>query len=301
MKLKNFLLITFLAFISFSCRTTVVDNNSLKKEINYIPYYLKVYEADSLYLVKNYKKSYDILDSLFALYEPLNMSIYYELKTYYSAKIILNKNIELNDFSRLVSKYGFTKEMIENDSLLNDYCQKNNFFELQNYDDLRAKNLKSLNLSLRNEIIEMIAQDQLYRRTDFDKQNKIDSINAKKIIKIFDDFGYPNEFLIGNSSIDKMYVGIEALLLHTRDNERLNYFMPKVLEYIKKGKASPKIYANMRDQFELYHDKEQFYGSYDNKTNTPVNEMNRRRKEIGLPCYGYEKWRTNKLYPNMKF
>ncbi|SHI45409.1 hypothetical protein [Flavobacterium terrae] len=301
MKFKHFLLIVFLAFVSLSCRTTVVDNNSLKKEINYIPYYLKVYEADSLFITNNFLKSYQILDSLFQKYEPLNMSVYYELKTYYSAKIILNKDIELNDFSRLVSKYGFTKEMIESDSLLNDYCKKSNFFDLQNYDDLRAKNVKSLNLSLRNEIIEMIGQDQLYRRTDFDKQNKIDSINAKKIIKIFDDFGYPNEFLIGNSSIDKMYVGIEALLLHTRDNERLNYFMPKVLEYVKKGKASPKIYANMRDQFELYHDKEQFYGSYDNKTNTPVDEMNRRRKEIGLPCFGYEKWRTNKLYPNMKF
>ena len=64
----------------FSCKsnyTRIGDKNA-----NYIPYYLKVYEADSLYIIGEYKNSYKILDSLFKKYEPINMPIYFEYEQY---------------------------------------------------------------------------------------------------------------------------------------------------------------------------------------------------------------------------
>lgn len=299
---KGFALLFFLMTnLIFSCKTTAIQNNSIEKEVNYIPYYLKVYEADSLYIVKNYQKSHKILDSLFKKHEPINMSIYYELCTYYKTRIILNKNINTNNFSKLITKYGLTEDMIRNDSILNIFYQENKPFFIKNYTDLRSQNISTININLRNEIKEMSIKDQSYRQSDFEKQNKIDSINSIKISHIFKNFGYPNEFVIGNSSVDHTYIGIEAILLHTADNDRINYFMPKVFEFIKKGKASPKMYANLKDQMELYHDKEQYYGSYENKTSISVNELNKRRKEIGLPNYGYEKWRLKKLYLNQVF
>ncbi|MES2544552.1 MAG: hypothetical protein V4548_06685 [Bacteroidota bacterium] len=170
---------------------------------------------------------------------------------------------------------------------------------------MRNIHLATLKIDLRNAIKEMRIQDQFYRTQDYEgniaEQNKIDSINAKKIIKIFNDFGYPNENIIGEFNIDNSFVDIVTILLHTKDSERLDYFMPEILNFIKKGTASPKTYASMKDQYNLYHGNEQYYGSYENKTSINLNELNRRRKIIGLPNYGYEKWRFKQLYPNEEY
>jgi hypothetical protein len=107
------------------------------KEVNYIPYYLKVYEADSLYIIKDYKKSYDILDSLFKKHEPLQMANYYEVNNYYKLKIILNKKINIFDFSELISKYRLTDLALKNDSIFNIiYLKEKKYFD-ENYIFLR--------------------------------------------------------------------------------------------------------------------------------------------------------------------
>ena len=72
-----------------------------------------------------------------------------------------------------------------------------------------------------------------------------------------------------------------------------------VLEFVKKGEAKPFVYANMFDQYYLYNGEEQFYGSYTNKVQTPEAELNRRRRSIGLPSYGYEQWKFKKLCGNL--
>jgi hypothetical protein len=215
-------------------------------------------------------------------------------------KIILNKKIDINKFSELISKFNVTDDQIKTDTLLNIYYFKKKKYLDKNYNQLRNVYLNSLNLNLRNQIKKMSEEDQFYRRKgnyQQDKQNLIDSINSKKIIEIFDTFGYPNESLIGDSSIDNSIVNITTMLLHTKDKERIDYFIPKIMEYIKKGKAPPNVYAFMYDQYNLYNGKKQYYGSYENKTDISIKELNKRRKTIGLTNYGYEKWRINNLYP----
>lgn len=302
---KIVLFFLMVIFSLFSCKTKEVVSNTVKKEVNYIPYYLKVYEADSLFITKNYIKSYEILDSLFRKYEPINMPNYNEVYNYYKLKIILKKKIDKNNFSELISKYNLNNEILEKDSLFNIYYKKKKKFIDKNYGVLKQKYISSLNLNLRNEIKDMRIQDQLYRNKDYqtniDKQNKIDSINSNKTKKIFENYGYPNQSVIGDFMIDKTFADIEIVLLHTKDDERINYYLPKVLEFIKKGKAFPKTYAVMQDQFNLYNGQEQYYGSYENKTGITVNELNKRRKTIGLPSYGYEKWRFKKLYPDEEY
>ncbi|CAM4044934.1 MULTISPECIES: hypothetical protein [Flavobacterium] len=299
--MRNIIIIV-LCFFTFSCKSTYTRIGS--KEANYIPYYLKVYEADSLYIVKDYKRSYKILDSLFKKFEPVNAHIYYEVINYMKLKVILNKRISRKETENWILNYGVTLSRLENDSILNLYYSKDEKLK-KDYPKLREKFISSIHLDLREEIVKMIEQDQFYRKKDYqeniDKQEEIDAKNAKRYIEIFNQYGYPSARVIGDYSIDKRMISEDAILLHTNDEERINYFLPKILEFINKGEARPMIYANMYDQFYLYNGEKQYYGSYNSEVDISVMELNRRRKTIGLPNYGYEKWRFKKLYPNEEF
>ena len=113
---------SFVAFLCLlfliSCKSNYTSVGS--KNANYIPYYLKVYEADSLYLVGNYERSYHILDSLFDKFEPLNMTLYFEYESYVKTSVILNKNVNSkSQICSLIEKFGYSYQDIKTDSLLN--------------------------------------------------------------------------------------------------------------------------------------------------------------------------------------
>ena len=297
--MKKGIIFIILIFLCFSCKSSYTKIGD--KKANYIPYYLKVYEADSLYIVGNNKHSFEILDSLFKKYEPINLQMYYEVINYMKLKVILNKQTSKKELKRWIVKYGVSLSRLENDSLLRYYYTSRNKWLIKNYPKFREKFMTSINLDLREEINKMIFQDQYYRNNNYqaniDKQNRIDSINSKKCINIFKKYGYPNDKIIGDFSIDKRVINISTILLHTKDKERIDYFLPKVLEFIKKGQAPPKVYALMYDQYYLYNGSDQYFGSYSNPTDTPTNELNARREKIGLPNYFYDEWRYKKLYP----
>ena len=63
------------------------------KNSDYIPYYLKVYEADSLFTLKDYQGSYKILDDLFKKYDAKNTVSFYEYGTYL-ASCLMTGNTE---------------------------------------------------------------------------------------------------------------------------------------------------------------------------------------------------------------
>jgi hypothetical protein len=101
------LLFTCIITLLLSCKssyTRIGDKNA-----NYIPYYLKVNEADSLFLVGNYQKSHKILDSLFQKYEPANTDRFYEYGVYLMSCIMANDTIGLKKkMSYSYKKYGGT-------------------------------------------------------------------------------------------------------------------------------------------------------------------------------------------------
>ncbi len=130
---------------------------------------------------------------------------------------------------------------------------------------------------------------------------KQDVKNQELLINLFDKDIYPNNRVIGNYSIDKKNTSIVVPLLHTNDSMRINYYLPKIKEFIKKGKCPPFIYAVMLDQFHLYNGNKQFYGSY-NIARILVEDYpkyNRRRAKIGLPSLEFETHRLNKLKSKM--
>lgn len=294
---KAIVLIIIISTFIISCKSNYTKIGN--KNANYIPYYLKVYEADSLFIVKKYKDSYKILDSLQKSNGLINIKNYNEYLTYLKDKIILDSKIKDIEFLKIFS-YGIPIEYVTNDSILSiHFNKKSNQYQKQ-YIEKREEFLSKINYKLREEIVKMKFNDQLYRKNSGYQKNKhlqdsIDLTNQKKLILIFDKYGFPNEKKIGDYDIDDSDVSIIGILLHTKDSIRKNIFLPKILDFVKKGEADPLVYASLIDQLMLYNGQEQIYGSYENSTSG--SKVNEKRRQIGLPVLGYEKWRARKLYP----
>ncbi len=278
-----------------------------QKTSNYIEgdYYASMYKADSLFIVNRPRESYEILDNLFKKFKPINLKIYYELKTYTKAAFLINQEKKsFKALKSLIEDHGLTWNQIKNDSILKVISLKMKMDSV-NHKCLYEKFTSKLNLELRSEILKMKKADQLYRKNrnkfqkNIHKQDSIDEVNTKRLIQIFEQYGYPNHTLVGSYDLKtNSNPDIRALLLHTKDSIRLNYFLPKILEYIKKGKCDPIVYASIYDQYLLYNNKKSRYGSITTKEPelTFKTTINSNRQEVGLPKYGYEAWRRNILY-----
>ena len=306
---KVALLVLIMLFLLFSCKTKQVQENNMevleKKEVNYIPYYLKVYEADSLYLVYNFEGSYKILDELFKYYEPLNTEKYKEFETYISCCYKLNKNIDLKKlFTKSIEFYGTNTRYIKYDILLEKAFNQSNFSELE-ISDLTKKYRNKLNFQLRYSIIDICKKDQLNRQNgDFGKNMSVsDSINKMKLRQIFSKYDYPSEKLIGEFYIDSTDVDLSFVFLHTEIEFRTKFLLPKVLKAVKKGLAYPELFSQSYDRYlEDYKGGKQLYGSYNlvrSKKNTELidnKKIDSIRRSIGLPNIGYNRWRTKTKY-----
>ncbi len=85
MKILKYIVLIF-TIILISCNSNkklnAISSKENQKEVNYIPYYLKIYEAKELYESKEYEKSYNLLDSLFRYYQPIETPTVYEMDIY---------------------------------------------------------------------------------------------------------------------------------------------------------------------------------------------------------------------------
>lgn len=294
--MKNCTISFLLLFLTFlvSCKSGDTKIGSINS--NYIPYYQKIYEADSLYVVGNYDQSYRVLDSLFKLYEPINTFRLREYETYCILSRLMNKKLKSKDFFKLVSNYGYDKNWMTGDSILKSY-----YNSIPNSEKLykagREKYLKSIDLELRAKIVEMVIEDQKYRTGKSTPEilalRKVaDSINELEVRKIFYNVGYPNEKIIGNYTIDISNVSINPILYHTSTSTDKEYFFYKVLEYTRQGKVEPDVYAFMIDRYNLFRFDKQFYGTFRDRLNISESETNKNRNSIGLPSLDYEEWKN---------
>jgi hypothetical protein len=298
----RFLLIIITISIFYSCKSTI--NNKKETEINYIPYYLKVYEADSLYLVKNYTKSYQILDSLFKIYEPLNLESYKEYETYISCAFQLNKKI---DYKKMIlhsiENLGTNTKNIKYDTLFN-IAFKNTNIPKEELDLHTKKYRTSLNYKLRDSIKQICIDDQKARRnsTFSEEIRKHDSINERKLKKIFESYDYPSEKLIGGYYIDSTNVNLNVVYLHTNHDFRINFLLPRIFRAVKLGKAYPEEYTESYDRYLEVTTGKQLYGSYNLRREKQFTEfvnpkkIDSIRKSVGLPHLKYNKWRFKKKY-----
>ena len=301
--------VILLSFVVLCCKTKQLPEKVIiqteNKELNYIPYYIKVYEADSLYLVNNFEGSFELLDNLFKEYEPLNTERYKEYDTYLSCCYKLKKNIDLRKlFEKAITYYGTNTRYIKYDTLLENAFKTCKFSDIELKDFTNTYRSK-LNFKLRDSIIDICKKDQLYRQNgDYGKNmSSSDSINKVKLRQIFSKYDYPSEKLIGEFYIDSTDVDLSFAFLHTESEFRMNFLLPKVLIAVKKGLSYPELYTQSYDRYlEDYKGGKQLYGSYKlervKKTTEIINEkkLDSIRKSIGLPSKGYIKWRLKSKY-----
>jgi hypothetical protein len=302
---KYNLLILILFTILFSCKSSYTHVGD--KNANYIPYYLKVNEADSLHLVGNYKQSQHILDSLFKKFEPLRLSFYNEYFTYYRNKILLNDFDKMDVvLKKVVSDYGFNIGLYLKDSL-NSVAMKKAKFTEQDLKGFYESYVKSLNLEYRTAIEKMIENDQRVRLSvprNKEEWEKVDKENAETIKKLIAKYGYPSIKKIGPYEFTDKSSNISTLFLHASKEERENYILDLMLESVKKGECEPNDFANVYDKY-LYvsgeHDGKVLYGELrDRKKSIDMVVLNPKkidsiRKSIGLEHLDYKRWKFKKL------
>lgn len=295
-------LYVFLSFITvllllFACavkqpKQTIVDN---KKDVNYIPYYLKVYEADSLYLVGDYKGSYEILDSLFK--EKTSYNILNEVNTYLKSAYFLNERESVNlTIKKLIKEFGYQGDLFKEDSLYNIILSSSgiNSKEILSWENTYLKNL---DYDLLDTINSMMLRDQKFRlkeTKDFSSMLKNDSLNAVRLKELLSSSIVPTiregmgVYIKGR---EKKSLDIDVLLLHVNDSLRMTYFAPIILKNVKEGRSNPYLYASMVDRSSLHTNGYQVYGTnlfyLENKTivshlKNDLEKTNELRNEIGL-------------------
>jgi len=287
----------------FSCKSSYTKTGD--KNANYIPYYLKVYEADSLFLTNNFERSYQILDSLFKEYEPLCMNNYAEYSIYLGAAI-KSGNVE-NIAQKVrygVSHFGGIVALHkENFDMYDELLIAANLTE-EEVSNLEKEYYNNLNLELRDEMIQMFKDDQAIRNNDdinIEEMQIIDRNNRIKLEAIFDEYGYPSDDLVGTDytvSIKGEYVREVILLIH-QDKGFKEKYLPFLLDNVKRGKCDPSIYAMVYDRMMLDSLGKQYFGSYDcsygkcKLLNPEI--IDSIRMSVGLPNLNYYEWRLQQF------
>lgn len=277
-----------LAIIIVSCQT------EKKTECNYVTdYYQNVYKADWEFETKNYQKAFDLYHDAFKSCEAVNTANYNEIWKFTETSAILK---------RFDITYDYAKKLILNGVELNRFGNSENFDEFlksefgQNltseYQKLREKFEKNADFNLRDELVAMRTADQLYRNENYQentlKQDSIDKLHEKRLIEIFETIGYPTDKIVGPHTRDYP-VDVGLLLLHTDDSIRMNYFVPKLKEFVQKGTASPYTLGTVIDQFHLYNGDPQINGTYGAqgggyaKMISDLKKVDSNRISIGLP------------------
>ncbi|WP_336703929.1 hypothetical protein [Chryseobacterium indologenes] len=265
-----YLLIT--VFIVLSCKSN-----------DYIAYYNRVNEIDSIYRIANQpEKAIKQYRKLFKKYIPKNQDRIKEYETY----------IKLADQHQ--KNFGGKKSLYKLIPLIAPYegSERSYFGLFQKYgiESTEVKQRiaswkKSLNKRLVDSFSVAFVRDQAEGRRNPQLMEKNDRINAQLLKWTFENYGYPSVQKIGLIGNGGVFMPMHPLFSHMIGEKEYPYFKTKMLEYIQSGDCIPKDYANMVDRHNLQISKEGIiygvYLSYDAIVDTI--KANQERKKIGIP------------------
>ena len=308
--------ITFisLVLIIISCSSKQKFASEKKQEaLNYIPYYLKVYEADSLFTLKDYQGSYKILDDLFKKYDAKNTVSFYEYGTYLASCLMTGntENIDIKvrksyrDFGVLVV-LGFDSQKHIDDLI------KLSKITTSEIEELKKEYLNSLNQPLISKLTQMLSEDQSVRinyspegMAFYEKKHK------KELDSIFLSSGYPSEKELGQdiffdmNNIKSTIPHFEAILIHISkeaNKEGFEELNNEIVTYLKNGTCKPLDYATYYDSNLWVTKNQQKYGTIlgeDVENRIPLSnpkKIDSIRKSVGLPSKNYLIWRDKINY-----
>lgn len=299
---KTAILLGIMVTALVSCKSSYIrigDENA-----NYIPYYLKVYEADSLFIVGDYERSYEILDSLFKKYEPINIDGYEEYLIYIASSIELN-NIKKNRLRKrlkyLYANHGnhdvfieyFTTDKVKGFIETTDTLGINIGKQLMKYN-------KSVDSELRHLVENMVKEDLEAREGEIKVENleRVNLRNTQLLDSLIQIDKFPNYKLIGNMKYSGNDANIKALMTHTDQKYKEDVLLEKLFDYMLKGEVDSSTYARVYDRYYFINNGEVYFGDQGKVTDTAMTNI--RRQEIGLHSLSYNRWCVMKKY-NMEY
>lgn len=254
------------------------------KSKDYIVYYNRVNEIDSLYRIANQpEKAIMQYKKLFKKYSPKNQERIKEYETYIKLADQHQKN-----FGGKKSLYKLIPLIAPYEGSYGSYF---GLFKKYGIDSTEVKQRiadwkKGLNKRLVDSFSVAFVRDQAEGRRNPQLMEKNDRINAQLLKWTFENYGYPSVQKIGLIGNGGVFMPMHPLFSHMIGEKEYPYFKAKMLEYIKSGDCIPKDYANMVDRHNLQIDKvEMPYGSYPSYSAIiDTMKVNRNRKKIGLPA-----------------
>lgn len=277
------ILTIIMILILFSC------GNQEKENCNYITdYYQNTAKAEIEFYSGNYQEAFDFYQIAFRNCKAINIGTHNDTWKFAKVCAELGKTkLALNYIEKRIINGGVIGEFQRDDifkSILNSTRGQK---IVSGYNKMREEHIATLNLDLRAELQKMIEIEQNLNSTKLD--DSIYRVNDKRLVEIFEKYGYPNEQIVGSYIIDRISADPTILLLHSRDSIRINYFIPKINKYVRDGKCPPIIAGLLYDNLELYNDQQQTHGTYTNINGgypnmiSDISKVNSNRLSIGLP------------------
>ncbi|QRA42787.1 MULTISPECIES: hypothetical protein [Chryseobacterium] len=241
---------------------------------NYITYYNKVNEADSIYrMANNPKLAVKEYRKIFEEYTPKNQDRIEEYATYITLADQYHEDFggkkSLYQLISLVAPYG--DEYRKYLPLFNKYGIDNPSVE-QKITEWKQGLDKKLIDSFKIALI----RDQEGRPLDTALTRKNVEKNAKLLIWTFKNYGFPTPEKIG-------WFPMPTFISHMVESKKdYPFIKDKLLEYVKSGDFSPRDYARMEDTYLGSHKKITRYGF----NMIPVQDstqIDRNRKSLGIP------------------
>ena len=257
-------------------------NSCNNEKLNYIIYYQKVNEIDSLYRFHNQPKiAIEKYKKLFNEYEPKNQETIREYETY----IVLADKYNI-DFGGKKS----LKKLIYLTAPYDVFNSGKEYYPLYNkygIDSIEVKTLInkwkiSLNKTLVDSMTIAMIRDQR-NRSDRDSRIIADSKNSNLLIRIFDKYGYPSIYKVGFKGNNDININIRTIILHMAESKDYEYLKKKLYEYVKSGECPPRVYSEFTDRHEAIKNKKILYGDWGIFENIDSTSLDKNRKAIGLP------------------
>ena len=263
---------------------------------NYIDYYNKVNEIDSIYrFQKDTLKVINQYRKLFRKYEPKNQERIQELETFIKLSSNKHRNFGgkrmLSKLTLVLAPYGnaYQKHL----AIYKQYGidSTNIKIEIANWkNNLTKKLVDSFSVAF--------VRDQQEERSVKDIMIVNDKKNAELLMLTLENYGFPSIHKIGIIGNQEVFMPMDNFLSHMIESEYYPFFKTEILKYVKSGECPPRYYAVMIDKHNLTVSNENIlYGAFSSgDTVIDTLKIDKNRKSIGLPTLRHAKKITKDFF-----
>ncbi|MGX7668833.1 hypothetical protein [Flavobacterium pedocola] len=290
------LLLAAVVFSSFRYASPIQEKANKTESVNYIPYYVKVNEAKSLYEEKKYAECFTLLDNLFKKYEPIETTFISEMDLYCKlANEQQNYSAIRQVLPIMIKKYGKQPYIYEKyGDIYEGYGAgwkdiiAHSSYSVEELNAMYKEHLSKINYTLKDSITQMMKSDMAIRRQNIpSKLDSVNKANGKMMQHILTKYGYPRESLVGGMGLENpvKQVYFSVMMKHL-DYDLCLILQPLLYEEIKKGKCPPLVYAGMLDHLKVVRKIASpfpYYGSYNTNIPLDLSGVDAARLSIGLP------------------